>query len=277
MYSIEKFCGCCKINVVTWSKVVAFQGLMWGPIYLFFGILYFTPKESIFAKAFLEYSMQKEFSESIYDFFKVDFGLADQAGIIILFFMIITPLLWMITDILMLHGIWHNKPGFLKPWVVLHMIFLVFFTIHSLASLVIIWYCYLQDFGYHSQCPRPDLGRCDYCKQAEEYTIHGIFCIVSNLLGYYFWRVVWSAYKEIKAENVNFVKLVPYPKSERTKPIGQDIKMITYRTSPNPDHNAGGSNLNLDEEAVNRSTETGISIIFNAFDPPKTTLPIKQV
>ena len=95
MYSIEKFCGCCKINVVTWSKVVAFQGLMWGPIYLFFGILYFTPKESIFAKAFLEYSMQKEFSESIYDFFKVDFGLANQAGIIILFFMMIsqTPVL----------------------------------------------------------------------------------------------------------------------------------------------------------------------------------------
>ena len=121
------------------------------------------------------------------------------------------------------------------------------------------------------------LGRCDYCKQAEEYTIHGIFCIVSNLLGYYFWRVVWSAYKEIKAENVNFVKLVPYPKSERTKPIGQDIKMITYRTSPNPDPRVEGSNLNLDEEAVNRSTETGISIIFNAFDPPKTTLPIKQV
>ena len=125
MYSIEKFCGCCKINVVTWSKVVAFQGLMWGPIYVFFGILYFTPKESIFAKAFLEYSMQKEFSELIYDLFKVDFGLADQVGIIILFFMILTPIMWMITDTLMLHGIWHNKPGFLKPWVVLHMILLV--------------------------------------------------------------------------------------------------------------------------------------------------------
>ena len=125
MYSIENFCGCCKINVVTWSKVVAFQGLMWGPIYVFFGILYFTTKDSIFARAYLEYSMQKEFSELIHDLFKVDFGLANQAGIIILFLMILTPLMWMITDILMLHGIWHNKPGFLKPWVALHMIFLV--------------------------------------------------------------------------------------------------------------------------------------------------------
>ena len=52
------------------------------------------------------------------------------------------------------------------------------------------------------------LGRCDYCKQAEEYTIHGIFCIVSNLLGYYFWRVVWSAYKEIKAETDKKVQCV---------------------------------------------------------------------
>ena len=118
---------------------------------------------------------------------------------------------------------------------------------------------------------------CHYCKQAEEYTIHGIFCIVSNLLGYYFWRVVWSAYKEIKAENVNFVKSVPYPKSERMKPVGQDIKMITYRTPPNTDHSTGGSNENLDVQTVNRSTETGISIIFNAFDPPKSTLPINQV
>ena len=125
MYSIENFCGCCKINVVTWSKVVAFQGLMWGPIYVFFGILYFTPKDSIFAKVYLQYSMQKEFSESLYDLFKVDFGLADQAGIIIFFLMIFTPLMWMITDILMLHGVWHNKPGFLIPWVVLHMILLV--------------------------------------------------------------------------------------------------------------------------------------------------------
>ena len=176
-----------------------------------------------------------------------------------------------------------------------------FYTIHSLASLAIIWYCYLQDFGESPFSPRnctslqdPVLSQelyfppkkyeleniqngCHYCKQAEEYTIHGIFCIVSNLLGYYFWRVVWSAYKEIKAENVNFVKSVPYPKSERTKLIGQDIKMITYRTPPNPDPRVGGSNLNLDEEAVNRSTETGISIIFNAFDPPKAALPINQV
>ena len=146
-----------------------------------------------------------------------------------------------------------------------------FYTIHSLASLVIIWYCYLQDFDIENH-----FGY-NYCKQAEEYTIHGIFCIVSNLLGYYFWRVVWSAYKEIKAENVNFVKLVPYPKSERTRPIGQDIKMITYRTSPNPDHKAGGSNLNLDVQTENISTDTGISIIFNAFDPPKAGLPINQV
>ena len=131
MYSIEKFCGCCKINVVTWSKVVAFQGLMWGPIYVFFGILYFTPKDSIFARAYLEYSMQNEFRNSTYDIFKVDFGLADEtaiayeAAIIIIVLMIFIPLMWMITDILMLHGVWHNKPRLLIPWIVLHMILLV--------------------------------------------------------------------------------------------------------------------------------------------------------
>jgi hypothetical protein len=125
MYSIEKFCGCCKINVVTWSKVVAFQGLMWGPIYVFFGILYFTPKDSIFAEVYLQYSMKNETRDAVNDLFKVDFGLADQAGIIISFFMIFIPLMWMITDILMLHGVWHNKPGFIIPWVVLHIILLV--------------------------------------------------------------------------------------------------------------------------------------------------------
>ena len=74
MYSIEKFCGCCKINVVTWSKVVAFQGLMWGPIYVFFGILYFTPKDSIFAEVYLQFSMQNETSELIYDSFKKEWS-----------------------------------------------------------------------------------------------------------------------------------------------------------------------------------------------------------
>ena len=54
-------------------------------------------------------------------------------------------------------------------------------------------------------------------------------------------------------------------------------KIYLYRTPPNPDHRAGGSNLNLDVQTVNRNAETGISIIFNAFDPPKTAFPINQV
>ena len=94
---------------------------------------------------------------------------------------------------------------------------------------MIIWSCYSQDFGYR-YCKQADSAAEEYeDTRIQEYTIHAIFCIVSNLLGYYFWNVVWSAYKEIKAENVSFVKLIPNPKSERMKPIGQDIKMITYR------------------------------------------------
>jgi hypothetical protein len=133
------------------------------------------------------------------------------------------------------------------------------FTIHSLACLFIIWCCYSNKCKIAINC-----------KKAEEYVIHAFFCIISNPIGYYFWTVVWSAYKEIKAENVNFVQSVPYPKSQRTKLIGQDIKMITYKTTPTSHQRAGGSNLNQDVQTVNRNAETGISIIFNAFDPPKT-------
>ena len=130
------------------------------------------------------------------------------------------------------------------------------FTIHSLACLFIIWCCYSNKLIEIN------------CKKAEEYAIHAIFCIISNPIGYYFWTVVWSAYKEIKAENANFVQSVPYPKPQIMKPIGQDIKMITYKTTPTPHHRSEGSNLNQDVQTVNRNAETGISIIFNAFDPP---------
>ena len=78
MYSVEKFCGCCKINVVTWSKVVAIQGLIWGPIYIFFGLLYLNHVHSVFAEIYSIYSMREEIIDTTYDVFQVNIGNDNQ-------------------------------------------------------------------------------------------------------------------------------------------------------------------------------------------------------
>ena len=82
-------------------------------------------------------------------------------------------------------------------------------------------------------------------------------------------------FRHIIQSNSNIPDVYDFNQMEAPKKIEDKNANLNQNIKEEP--RDVGSNLNLDEEAVNRSTETGISIIFNAFDPPKSALPINQV
>lgn len=180
MCTYKKFCCCC-CNVVTCAKVFAILGLIAGAIHLVYTLLAALGVGNLAARYIfnLIYSVP-----SFYDIIQT------VGATVFLWGSVVISAIWMIPDALMLLGINKNRPGFMLPWLIMKMIYLVIFTIWSIVAIALL----ITTIGVYNN-DRQSRGT------ATGLVVMVVILAIFNALGYYIWDIVKSAYKQIKEEN----------------------------------------------------------------------------